>query len=104
PFEIPKALVWRAWKQVKANRGVAGVDAQSISDYEQDVASNLYKLWNRMSSGSYFPSPVRRVWIPKADGKERPLGIPTIEDRIAQTVVKRVMEPRLDPLFHPDSY
>lgn len=104
PFKIPKALVWRAWKQVKANRGAAGVDAQSLSDYEQNLASNLYKLWNRMSSGSYFPSPVRRVWIPKADGKERPLGIPTIEDRIAQMVVKQVLEPRLDPLFHPDSY
>lgn len=103
-FDIPKALVWGAWKQVKANKGAAGVDAQSISEYEQDLASNLYKLWNRMSSGSYFPSPVRRVWIPKADGKERPLGIPTIEDRIAQTVVKRMLEPRLDPLFHPDSY
>lgn len=103
-FEIPKALVWRAWKQVRANKGAAGVDAQSIDAYEQELASNLYKLWNRMSSGSYFPSPVRRVWIPKADGRERPLGIPTIEDRIAQWVVKRVMEPRLDPLFHPDSY
>lgn len=103
-FDIPKALVWRAWKRVKANRGAAGVDAQSISDYERHLASNLYKLWNRMSSGSYFPSPVRRVWIPKTDGKERPLGIPTVEDRIAQMVVKQVMEPRLDPLFHPDSY
>ena len=103
-FEIPKALVWRAWKQVKANQGAAGVDAQSIGDFERQLSSNLYKLWNRMSSGSYFPSPVRRVWIPKADGKERPLGIPTVEDRIAQMVVKLVMEPQLDPLFHPDSY
>ncbi len=103
-FKIPKALVWRAWKLVKANQGAAGTDAQSISDYERQVASNLYKLWNRMSSGSYFPSPVRRVWIPKADGTERPLGIPTVEDRVAQMVVKLVMEPQLDPLFHPDSY
>jgi group II intron reverse transcriptase/maturase len=103
-FEISKAQVWRAWKQVKANQGAAGVDAQSMSDYEGRLASNLYKLWNRMSSGSYFPSPVRRVWIPKADGKERPLGIPTIEDRIAQMVVKRVMESQLDRLFHTDSY
>lgn len=103
-FEISKALVWRAWKRVKSNKGAPGIDAQSISDYEQNLASNLYKLWNRMNSGSYFPSPVRRVWIPKADGKERPLGIPTVEDRIAQMVVKLVMEPQLDPLFHPDSY
>jgi len=69
PFDIPKALIWQAWKQVKANRGGPGVDAQSISVYEENLASNLYKLWNRMSSGSYLPKPVRRVWIPKADGK-----------------------------------
>ena len=104
PFNISKALIWRAWKRVKANQGAAGVDAQTIRDYEARLASNLYKLWNRMSSGSYFPSPVRRVWIPKADGKERPLGIPTVEDRIAQMVVKLLLEPQLDPLFHPDSY
>jgi group II intron reverse transcriptase/maturase len=84
PFNISKALIWRAWKRVKANQGAAGVDAQTIRDYEARLASNLYKLWNRMSSGSYFPSPVRRVWIPKADGKKRPLGIPTVEDRIAR--------------------
>lgn len=103
-FAIPKALIWQAWKQVKANRGGPGVDAQSISAYEENLASNLYKLWNRMSSGSYFPKPVRRVWIPKADGKERPLGIPTVEDRVAQTAVKLLMEPQLEPLFHADSY
>lgn len=104
PFSISKSLVWRAWKRVRANQGSAGVDARSISDYEECLASNLYKLWNRMSSGSYFPSPVLRVWIPKADGKERPLGIPTVEDRIAQMAVKLLMEPQLDPLFHSDSY
>lgn len=103
-FEIPKMLVWRAWKRVKANKGAPGIDAQSISAYERQLTSNLYKLWNRMSSGSYFPDPVRRVWIPKADGKERPLGIPTVEDRIAQMAVKLVLEPQLDPLFHQDSY
>ncbi|MEQ8993965.1 group II intron reverse transcriptase/maturase [Algiphilus sp.] len=103
-FEISKMLVWRAWKRVKANRGAPGIDAQSISAYERQLTSNLYKLWNRMSSGSYFPDPVRRVWIPKADGKERPLGIPTVEDRVAQMVVKLVLEPQLDPLFHQDSY
>lgn len=103
-FVIPKRLVWVAWKQVAAKQGAAGVDGQSIRSYEGKLAPNLYKLWNRMNSGSYFPSPVRRVWIPKADGKERPLGIPTIDDRVAQWVVKQVVEPRLDALFHPDSY
>jgi RNA-directed DNA polymerase len=103
-FDIPKALIWRAWKRVKANKGAAGADAQSISDYESRLSTNLYKLWNRMCSGSYFPGPVRRVWIPKPDGSERPLGIPSIEDRVAQMAVKLWLEPELDPFFHDDSY
>ena len=104
PFDISKRDVWEAFKRVKANRGAAGVDGQTITDFEADLSSNLYKLWNRMSSGSYFPSPVRRVDIPKGDGGTRPLGIPTVADRIAQEVVRRNLEPRLEPVFHADSY
>ena len=104
PFEISKREVWEAYKQVKANRGAAGVDGESLTQFEQGLGNNLYRLWNRMSSGSYMPKPVRRVNIPKGDGRTRPLGIPTVEDRIAQTVVKRFLEPILDPLFHVDSY
>jgi group II intron reverse transcriptase/maturase len=104
PFDIPKREVWEAYKQVRANQGAAGVDGQSIADFEADLANNLYKLWNRLSSGSYFPPPVRRVDIPKGDGKTRPLGIPTVADRIAQTVVKRFLEPLVEPRFHDDSY
>src|SRR2546422_4511666 len=104
PFDIPKREVWEAFKKVKANQGAAGVDGQTIADLEIDLANNLYKLWNRLSSGSYFPQAVRRVDIPKAAGGTRPLGIPTVADRIAQEVVRRYLEPRLDPLFHADSY
>lgn len=104
PFDIPKREVWEAFKRVKANRGAAGVDGQSIAEFEANLAGNLYKLWNRMSSGSYFPPPVRRVDIPKADGGTRPLGIPTVADRIAQEVARRFLEPILEPLFHVDSY
>jgi len=104
PFDIPKREVWEAYKQVRANQGAAGVDGQSIADFEADLSNNLYKLWNRLSSGSYFPPPVRRVDIPKGDGKTRPLGIPTVADRIAQTVVKRFLEPLVEPRFHDDSY
>lgn len=104
PFDISKRDVWEAFKRVKANRGAAGVDGQTIGAFEGDLSNNLYKLWNRMSSGSYFPSPVRRVDIPKADGGKRPLGIPTVTDRIAQEVVKRKLEPFLEPEFHADSY
>ena len=89
PFDIPKREVWEAFKKVKANQGAAGVDGQSIAGFEADLSNNLYKLWNRMSSGSYYPPPVRRVDIPKGDGRTRPLGIPTVADRVAQTVVKR---------------
>ena len=104
PFEISRYDVLEAYKRVKANKGVAGIDNKSIAEFEQDWKNNLYKLWNRMSSGSYFPSPVRRVEIPKEDGQTRPLGIPTVSDRIAQTVVKCILEPQLEKLFHPDSY
>ena len=103
-FVISKQEVWEAYKRVKANKGAAGVDEQSITEFEEDLINNLYKLWNRMSSGSYFPQPVRRVEIPKSDGGKRPLGIPTVADRIAQTVVKRRLEPILEKLFHPDSF
>lgn len=104
PFDIPKREVWEAFKKVKANQGAAGVDGQSIAEFEAGLADNLYKLWNRLSSGSYFPPPVRRVDIPKASGGTRPLGIPTVADRIAQEVVRRYLEPRLEPVFHADSY
>ena len=105
PFLIPKREVWEAFKSVKANHGAAGVDGQSIAEFEADLEDNLYKLWNRLSSGSYFPPPVRRVEIPKRDGGGvRPLGIPTVADRVAQEVARRYLEPILEPVFHPDSY
>lgn len=104
PYVIPKQLVWEAYKRVKANRGAAGVDGESLAAFEKDLKGNLYKIWNRMSSGSYFPPPVRLVEIPKDNGGKRPLGIPTVADRVAQTVVKMVLEPSVEPKFHPDSY
>jgi group II intron reverse transcriptase/maturase len=104
PFNISKGEVWEAYKRVKANRGAAGVDNQSIDAFDKDLEDNLYKIWNRMSSGSYFPPPIRRVEIPKDNGGKRPLGIPTVSDRIAQMVVKRYLEPKLEPHFHVDSY
>src|SRR5436189_3819361 len=104
PFVIPKQAVWKAWLRVKANAGAAGIDEQSIAALEADLKDNLYKLWNRMSSGSYFPPPVRLVEIPKADGGLRPLGIPTVADRVAQMVVKMHLEPLVEPCFHTDSY
>src|SRR5450755_1149858 len=104
PFDISKREVWDAYKRVKANRGGAGVDGQSITEFEENLARNLYKLWNRLASGSYFPPPVRRVEIPKGDGRTRPLGIPTVADRIAQMVVTRFLQPILEPQFHADSY
>lgn len=103
-FEISKRLVWEAYKRVKANRGAAGVDWQSLENFEQNLKGNLYKIWNRMTSGSYFPPAVRVVEIPKSDGGKRPLGIPTVADRIAQMVVKLHLEPTIEPYFHPDSY
>ena len=104
PFDIPKREVWEAFKKVRANQGAAGVDGQTVEAFEADLASSLYKLWNRMSSGSYHPAPVRRVMIPKAGGGERPLGIPTVSDRVAQQVVKQRLERVLEPFFHDDSY
>jgi len=105
PFQIPKRLVWEAYKSVKANKGAAGVDGQSIEDFDKDLKNNLFKVWNRMSSGSYFPPPVRAVEIPKPHGGgTRILGIPTVADRIAQTVVALQLEPRMESIFHNDSY
>jgi RNA-directed DNA polymerase len=104
PFVISKVAVWDAYQKVKANQGAAGVDGESIAEFERDLKGNLYKLWNRMSSGSYFPPPVRAVEIPKKAGGVRTLGVPTVADRIAQTVVRMYLEPEVEPLFHPDSY
>jgi len=105
PFEISKRAVWDAYERVKANQGAAGVDGESIEEFEQGLKGNLYKLWNRMSSGSYFPPAVRAVEIPKTGGKGvRILGVPTVADRIAQTVVRSYLEPDVEPVFHPDSY
>ena len=104
PFTIPKKAVYEAFKVVKANAGAAGVDKETIADFEKDLKSNLYKLWNRLSSGSYFPPPVKAVAIPKKSGGERILGIPTVADRVAQMVVKTILEPTVEPFFLPDSY
>lgn len=104
PFTINKWQVFRAYELVKANKGAPGVDEQSLADYEVNLKGNLYKLWNRMSSGSYFPAPVKAVAIPKKSGGERILGIPTVEDRIAQMVVKMEFEPLVEPHFLKDSY
>ena len=105
PFQIDKMVVWEAFQRVKANKGGAGVDEQSIAEFEQDLQDNLYRVWNRLSSGSYFPPPVKAVEIPKAGGKGvRVLGVPTVADRIAQTVVRMYLEPKVEPVFHPDSY
>jgi len=104
PFDIGKQQVYEAYQAVKSNGGAAGVDGQTIEQFEADLKSNLYKLWNRMSSGSYFPPAVRAVSIPKKTGGQRILGVPTVADRVAQVVVKRVIEPTLDPVFLADSY
>ncbi len=104
PFAIPKQDVWQAYLRVKRNQGAAGVDNQSIADFEVKLKDNLYKLWNRMSSGSYFPPPVKTVAIPKKDGGQRYLGIPTVADRIAQMVVTMHLEPHFEPRFDQDSY
>ncbi len=104
PFMIEKRRVYEAYKAVKSNKGAAGVDGQTIEQFEADLKGNLYKIWNRMSSGTYFPPPVRAVSIPKKSGGERILGVPTVSDRIAQMVVKQLIEPDLDPIFLPDSY
>jgi RNA-directed DNA polymerase len=104
PYNIPKNQVARAWRLVKANRGGAGVDEESLAMFEKDLEDNLYKIWNRMSSGSYFPPPVKRVEIPKKDGRMRKLGVPTVADRVAQAVAKLSLEPLVEPIFHRDSY
>ena len=104
PFEIPKALVWAAYHDVRKNRGAPGCDGQTLTEFDQQRDRNLYKIWNRLCSGTYFPPPVREKRIPKDNGKERVLGIPTVSDRIAQGAVKRFVEAKLDPIFHDDSY
>ncbi len=104
PFAISKRLVWEAWLRVKANKGAAGVDEESIQAFEANLKANLYKVWNRMSSGSYIPPPVRAVEIPKKSGGSRMLGVPTVADRVAQTVAYLYLEPEVEPVFHPDSY
>ena len=104
PFEISKHDVFDAWRQVRANHGAHGIDEQTIYEFEENLKDNLYRLWNRLSSGSYFPPPIRAVEIPKKDGKTRQLGIPTVADRVAQAVVRNRFETRVEPYFHPDSY
>jgi len=104
PFDIPKWKLVAAFERVKANHGSAGVDGESIAAFEENLQGNLYKLWNRLSSGSYFPPPVRAVEIPKKAGGIRVLGVPTVADRVAQTLVASYLEPEVEPLFHPDSY
>ena len=103
-FDISTKTVGDAYKRVKANKGAAGVDHESLKDFEENLENNLYKIWNRMSSGSYFPPPVRTVEIEKDGTRKRKLGIPTVADRIAQMVVKLYLEPELEPHFHPNSY
>ena len=104
PYDIPKALAWEACLSVKANGGSAGIDQESLGQFEDNLSNNLYKLWNRLCSGSYFPPPVKGVPIPKKSGGVRMLGVPTVADRVAQTVVKQLLEPAIDPLFHVNSY
>ncbi|WP_214629630.1 group II intron reverse transcriptase/maturase [Paenibacillus agaridevorans] len=104
PYEISRHMVWEAYKLVKANNGAAGVDDESIQEFEANLKDNLYKIWNRMSSGSYFPPPVKTLEIPKKNGGVRILGVPTVSDRIAQMTVKLYFEPLVEPVFHPDSY
>jgi group II intron reverse transcriptase/maturase len=103
-FEIPKALVWKSYQVVRRNRGAAGYDGETITQFDKKRDKNLYKIWNRLSSGSYFPPPVLEKRIAKEDGSERILGIPTVSDRIAQGAIKLFVEERLDPIFHQDSY
>ena len=104
PFAIPKQLVWQAWKSVKVNGGAAGADGVTIEMFERDLAGNLYKIWNRMSSGTYFPPPVRAAEIPKSSGGTRLLGVPAVGDRVAQTVAAMALGPRTEAIFHEDSY
>lgn len=103
-FDIPKRLIYRAWKKVQANAGAPGVDAVGVAEFQANEKNNLYKVWNRMSAGSYMPGPVRAVEIPKGDGGVRTLGVPNVEDRVAQTAAAMLLEEKLEPIFHPDSY
>lgn len=103
-FSIPKRLIWEAYKQVKSNKGGAGIDEETLIKFDENLKDNLYSIWNRMSSGSYFPPPVKAVAIPKKSGGERILGIPTVKDRIAQAAVRLMLEPNLETIFHKDSY
>ena len=105
PFEISQVVVEEAFRRVKANKGAAGVDGESIAEFESELENNLYRIWNRMSSGTYMPPPVKSVEIPKDNGKGvRRLGVPTVADRVAQMVVKLYLEPQVEPTFHADSY
>jgi len=104
PFQIPEQLVWEAYRRVKANKGAAGVDEQSLGEFGSGLRDNLYKIWNRMSSGTYFPPSVMAVEIPKASGGTRMLGVPTVADRVAQTVAALALEARTESIFHEDSY
>lgn len=101
---ITKLMVWKAYKKVRGNGGSAGQDGMSLEEFSKDLSKNLYKIWNRLSSGSYFPPAVKEVSIPKGDGRERKLGIPTVSDRIAQEVIKSYLEPRLEAVFDENSY
>ncbi len=104
-FSIEKRVIWEAWKQVRANQGAPGVDEESVHAFERNIEGNLYKTWNRMSSGTYMPPAVRAVQIPKKNGRGvRTLGVPTVADRVAQVVVKLYLEPLVEPVFHQDSY
>lgn len=103
-FEISKTLVFRAYEEVKSNGGAAGIDQESIQEFEKNLKGNLYRIWNRMSSGCYFPPAVKGVLIPKKSGGTRLLGVPTVSDRIAQTVVKMILEPLLEPVFDENSF
>jgi retron-type reverse transcriptase len=103
PFDISKQEVWEAYRRVCANKGAPGVDGVSLADFETNLKRNLYKIWNRMSSGSYFPPPVKAVQIPKTHGDgTRVLGVPSVADRIAQTVAARRLEAKVEPISHPD--
>ena len=104
PFDISAEIVREAFYRVKENKGAAGVDGQTVEDFEENLERNLYKVWNRMSSGTYIPPAVRAVEIPKIDGGVRTLGVPTVADRVAQMVVKLYLEPEVEPRFHEDSY
>lgn len=104
PYQIQKKLVWEAFQEVRSKKGAGGVDEETLEDFERNLKNNLYRIWNRMSSGSFFPPPIRAVPIPKKSGGTRVLGVPTVADRVAQTVVKKVLEPMLEPVFDEDSY